>query len=931
MYGPLASSGVRPQGVAVHLLRPASPGSPTKEAYVGWTGFPSASSLAQFQSQNARREGFMETVEIDPQYAQALGFAEGITLEIGLLHGLAVAKSISTEPYSADDWEILELHAQFVENNLLSQVRAACVGQEIDVWVLGRTRIRFRVVSTDPPSSSRAVLLSTDTEVSIAPKLRNGRNHPETKAKSSTQAPSNTSSDSSAGPKSSKLLAIGRPIVLRVLPSRVAVLPESPDELEDIIAYVSPSTLAGISNQDLPLASPNLTSSASIRRLKPPTTLGISSIIDASASAAPPPVPPAAKLIQPKDGKVSALSGTVPGPDQGDERVVLYCLSGIPEHHILVRGALPNLSDWDLVLVSPEARSDLQTNVSSSGSSIVSRTDFPHASRTSDLAGQPIGSPIRATSGIPGLLICGAPGSGRTSIAKEAVKRLESDPRVFSHHLYADLAKLADERVAAVKALFDRWLDIASWHKPSILVLDNLDRVVGPEVEHADSSRQRQLAEHFLSSFSPARAVRGVILIATCQNQSTLHPLLASAHIFSERVTLRAPSKEARRDIIAQLVDKQIALSDLSQDPAHPINYIALATQTEGYSATDLRDLAGRAIHQAAIRSLEAPQDTPLQKSEVEWSDIGGLHETRRVLRETLEWPTKYGAIFCQILLLYGFPGCGKTLLASAVAKECGLNFISVKGPELLNKYIGASEKSVRDLFDRATAAKPCILFFDEFDSIAPKRGHDSTGVTDRVVNQMLTQMDGAEGLDGVYVLAATSRPDLIDPALLRPGRLDKSLLCDMPNAQERARDTIDVAEYAQLTEGFSGADLQALVYNAHLDASSSGSSLPLPFTSFGGAPNQTVLSRAEQEVQQRRVETIMASLNQNENRTTTSGTMPTRSSKPIVLDRHLQQSLKNTQRLRLSLIYQGFVSDRSGNLPIPPDAGGIGSRASLG
>jgi peroxin-1 len=238
------------------------------------------------------------------------------------------------------------------------------------VWVLGRTRIRFRVgkatllqtvlcfnlksqtplVSTDPPSVSRAVLLSTDTEVSIAPKLRNGRNHPETKAKSSSQAPSNTSPDSSVGLKSSKPLAIGRPIVLRVLPSRLAVLPESPDELQDIIAYVSPSTLAGISNQDLPLASLNSTCSASIRRLKSPTALGISSIIDASASAAPPPVPPAAKLIQPKDGKVPPVSGTVPEPAQSDERVVLCCLSGIPEHHILLRGALPNLSDWDLAL-----------------------------------------------------------------------------------------------------------------------------------------------------------------------------------------------------------------------------------------------------------------------------------------------------------------------------------------------------------------------------------------------------------------------------------------------------------------------------------------------------------------------------------------------------------------------------------------------------
>lgn len=170
------------------------------------------------------------------------------------------------------------------------------------------------------------------------------------------------------------------------------------------------------------------------------------------------------------------------------------------------------------------------------------------------------------------------------------------------------------------------------------------------------------------------------------------------------------------------------------------------------------------------------------------------------------------------------------------MAGECGLNFISVKGPEILNKYIGASEKSVRDLFDRASAAKPCVLFFDEFDSIAPKRGHDSTGVTDRVVNQLLTQMDGAEGLSGVYVLAATSRPDLIDPALLRPGRLDKSLLCGMPTLEDRVdiikamlqkvRLSAELTEsdealtsIAQQTEGYSGADLQALVSNAQLEA----------------------------------------------------------------------------------------------------------------
>jgi peroxin-1 len=301
------------------------------------------------------------------------------------------------------------------------------------------------------------------------------------------------------------------------------------------------------------------------------------------------------------------------------------------------------------------------------------------------------------------------------------------------------------------------------------------------------------------------------------------------------------------------------------------IDFLDLAGQTDGYMPGDLVLLTSRARNEALIRSVSDPSNstsvslakedytealagfTPaslrnvtLQTSTTKWDAIGGLQSTRQILLETLQYPTTYAPIFAQCplrlrsgLLLYGFPGCGKTLLASAVAGECGLNFISVKGPEILNKYIGASEKSVRDLFERAEAARPCVLFFDEFDSIAPKRGHDSTGVTDRVVNQLLTQMDGAEGLSGVYVLAATSRPDLIDPALLRPGRLDKSLICDMPGLEDRidilkavtgklhlapsvlttGPEGENLREIAQRTDGYSGADLQAVAYNAQLEA----------------------------------------------------------------------------------------------------------------
>ncbi|XP_045126632.1 peroxisome biogenesis protein 1-like [Portunus trituberculatus] len=215
---------------------------------------------------------------------------------------------------------------------------------------------------------------------------------------------------------------------------------------------------------------------------------------------------------------------------------------------------------------------------------------------------------------------------------------------------------------------------------------------------------------------------------------------------------------------------------------------------------------------------------------------VGGLAEARTVLEETLTWPAAHPTLFSKVklrlrsgVLLYGPPGSGKTLLAHSIAAECHLNFITVKGPELLSKYIGASEEAVRDAFERAASAKPCILFFDEFESIAPRRGHDSTGVTDRVVNQLLTQMDGVEGLSGVYVLAATSRPDLIDPALLRPGRLDKCVFCPIPTHSDRVEilhvlsrdmelgEEIAWCEIADLTESFTGADLQGLLSSAQV------------------------------------------------------------------------------------------------------------------
>ena len=425
-----------------------------------------------------------------------------------------------------------------------------------------------------------------------------------------------------------------------------------------------------------------------------------------------------------------------------------------------------------------------------------------------------------------------------------------------------------------------------------------------------ENSRSKQVSE-LVCSVVRQYCTRNsnVVLLATAQSKESLHNVIVGGHVVKDFIQLKAPNKDSRRQLFQGLsgvrTGAEVAINGVSGhsrnsssgdsaawmdgsvpgSPGFPgdaanftvnrdVDFLDLAGQTDGYMPGDILLLISRARSEALIRSIESSRDAPdssimlskkdfqraldgftpaslrnvtLQSSKTSFDSIGGLRETRKILLETLQYPTTYAPIFAQCplrlrsgLLLYGYPGCGKTLLASAVAGECGLNFISVKGPEILNKYIGASEKSVRDLFERAESARPCVLFFDEFDSIAPKRGHDSTGVTDRVVNQLLTQMDGAEGLTGVYVLAATSRPDLIDPALLRPGRLDKSIICDMPNLEERLdilralskklkinpkvlevdkhpRGTL--LEVAHRTEGYSGADLQAVVYNAHLEA----------------------------------------------------------------------------------------------------------------
>ncbi|KAK1148678.1 Peroxisome biosynthesis protein pex1 [Aspergillus melleus] len=587
----------------------------------------------------------------------------------------------------------------------------------------------------------------------------------------------------------------------------------------------------------------------------------------------------------------------------------------------------------------------------------------------------------------------------------------------------------------------------------SVVILDDLDKLCPAETElqvGGDNGRSRQNSEVICSMVREYCSMNSpVVLLATAQSKEALNNIIIGGHVAREIIHLRAPDKEGRRKVLEQLTiqDREASISmnghmrnessstqDSWLDPSNPgsrpssagadgfvlgrdVDFLELAGKTDGYMPGDLVLYVSRARNEALIRSVQDPlatsraitlgledfenairgftpaslRNVTLTSSTTTFSGIGGLHETRKTLLETLQYPTKYAPIFAQCplrlrsgLLLYGFPGCGKTMLASAVAGECGLNFISVKGPEILNKYIGASEKSVRDLFERAQAARPCVLFFDEFDSIAPKRGHDSTGVTDRVVNQLLTQMDGAEGLSGVYVLAATSRPDLIDPALLRPGRLDKSLLCDMPSQSDRmdiiqavskklAMDEEVAArldEVAARTEGFSGADLQAVVYNAHLEAvhdalgdrtgdkpaakgssakpSSTGTSTKsfIQFLYSNSEQNGTVSMPSPAVVASKldAIKNARRRQRQMEQGTANTGTLATNEAtheepreEIIVRWEHMERSLNSTrsslseaERRRLQGIYREFVFGRNGEMPNGEAGNEIGGRTSL-
>ncbi|KAF8127717.1 P-loop containing nucleoside triphosphate hydrolase protein [Boletus edulis] len=1009
IYGPLLERSIRPQTLAIHLKRDSQ--ASKVEAFVGWTGMASSSSLAHFNAD--ARENAFETIEIDPQYAQGLGFAEGDIVEIGLLYDLPFASQVGTEPLTADDWEIIEIHASHVESTLLSQVRVAKVGQEIDVWVLGRTRVRLLVVSLAPSTKGNTALLTTDSEVSIAPKIH-------ARQKAVGGVPSSTHQDSTAKEDPAKPSMPAT--VLRVLPTRLIERFSPPSACytrQEILAYIHPHTFSNLAKSRYLMKEDmkDVFLKFSYRSLEPPQDPLEKPRNENANAETQEPVP---QVLHP-GGKGGHPSADQTSSNASAENFLLVGWSDkVLESHVYFPYGLEDVGNWHWIHVTPTGErkifSDLFSDITaqnpdeaealqpSSPDMVLSGVqDILEEGTKQLLANFAVHSLDKMVHGISAILLTGRKGVGKTSVARAIAKRLEEDTRTYAYTYYIDFKLYMQKPVATLKALFRYLYEIAAWHRPTVLIFDNLDKVVRAEVEHENSFRYRHITELFIAQYSSgARMIpsnlRGIVMIGTAESQESLHALVHTLHIFQEVYHIQSPNKDARKEILANLVERlRLKSPGVILDPEDPPNFAMISTHAEGYSPVDLQDLVTRTVQQGASKAYlkhgagatqvtlsaadfsnaqvdfvpHSLRDVPLQKSNVEWADIGGLKRPKRILRETLEWPTKYAPLFKQSplrlrsgLLLYGYPGCGKTLLASAVARECGLNFISIKGPELLNKYIGASEKAVRDIFDRASSAKPCVLFFDEFDSVAAKRGHDSTGVTDRVVNQLLTEMDGAEGLTGVYVLAATSRPDLIDTALLRPGRLDKSVLCDMPNEEDRKdilqavsrkvtlAPSVDFEEIARLTEGYSGADLQSLVYNTHLqvvhksiDATSARRSRQeeeqrIQYVTLGGTGEQKILSRAEESEMQKRLQQIR-SPKANETNINTEKKPANPPKKYEITQADLLQALKTTRLSvsraeldRLGRIYSSFVSDRSQDqtsFPSPPGPGGVGSRATLG
>jgi len=451
-----------------------------------------------------------------------------------------------------------------------------------------------------------------------------------------------------------------------------------------------------------------------------------------------------------------------------------------------------------------------------------------------------------------GVLLHGPPGCGKTLIARAVA----SETDAYFYHISGPevIHKFYGESEAHLRAIFEK----AREQAPAIIFLDEIDAIAAKREEiRGDQQVERRVVAQLLALMDGLKSRGRVIVIGATNIPNVLDPALRRPGRFDREISISIPDKKGRLEILHIHTRGMPLASDVDLE--------RLAEITHGFVGADLEALSREAamitlrkimpkiefeadyIPYELLLELEVTMDdfTEALKEvepsairevfteipDVKWSDVGGLEEIKRVLKETIEWPLKYSDLFKRAntspakgLLLTGLPGTGKTMLAKAVASESGVNFISVKGPALLSKWVGESERGIREVFKKAKQASPCIIFFDEIDAIAPTRGASADShVTERVISQLLTELDGIEELKGVVVLAASNRPDIIDPALLRAGRFDFQLELPIPDEKTRLEifkvhtrgkplaDDVDIESLAKATEGLVGSDIEAV------------------------------------------------------------------------------------------------------------------------
>ncbi len=455
-----------------------------------------------------------------------------------------------------------------------------------------------------------------------------------------------------------------------------------------------------------------------------------------------------------------------------------------------------------------------------------------------------------------GVLLHGPPGCGKTMAARAVAG--ETEAHFISVNGPEIMRKFYGESEAFLREVFEK----AEKNAPAIVFIDELDAIAPRRTETRGDVEKRVVAQ-LLALMDGLKSRGSVVVIGATNIPDALDPALRRPGRFDREISIGVPSQAGRKEIL-DIHTREMPL-------AQEVELEKIATITHGFVGADLAALCREAAMCALRRSLpqidyvsevlpvdllinlkvnmqdfegalgevepSALRETHVEIPQVDWDDVGGLAEVKQVLLESIEWPLEHSEVFNRLglrslkgILLCGPPGTGKTLLAKAAATRCGANFISVKGPELMSKYVGESEEAVREVFRKARQASPCIIFFDEIDALLPRRGLlDNTGVSDRVVSQFLTELDGIEELKGVIVLAATNRPDILDPAVLRPGRFDFTINLPLPDKEGRRQifsihlrykeigKDVNLEYLAEESEGLSGAEIEAVCQSAAL------------------------------------------------------------------------------------------------------------------